>query len=189
MGSNLMTWVAIIAVVLAGIVAIYLLMLYFGGMPVYLGPSCTAEPTFVCHALSLSFYTGGAYDTLNVTIGQTGVSTLYNLQIACVSNYSGTGTMLMPVPHSAWQTISSSGQALQEGGISATAFDLGPEGGISISGLKCYNQTGAVLANEPNGSVYSGALLANFSTVRCDSVPCNWEQLKVATFTLKVAKQ
>lgn len=188
MASNFVMWIVIFAVFAAGVVAVALLFSVFGAQPVYIGPSCTAEPTFVCHQRYLSFDTAGMYDTLNASIGQLGVSTLYNLQLACVSNYSGIGSEFVPVPASAWQTISTSGQAFQNGGLYSTALDLGPEEGIAVSGLRCYNQTGVALANEANGSVYTGILLANYSTIRCDDTGCNWQQLKIATFSLKVIK-
>ncbi|MCW6160189.1 MAG: hypothetical protein LVQ95_03840 [Candidatus Micrarchaeales archaeon] len=188
MASNLIMWIVIFAVVIIGIIAVAVIFSVFGAEPVYLGPSCAAEPTFVCHQRYFSFETSGVYDTLNASIGQLGVSTLYNLQIACVSSYSGTDGAIVPVPASAWQTISASGQAFQNGGVYSTALDLGPEEGIAITGLRCYNQTGVALANEPNGSVYTGVLLANFSSVRCDDVPCSWQQLKIAAFSLRIIK-
>ncbi len=188
MASNFVMWIVIFAVVIAGIAAVAVLLSVFGAEPVYLGPSCTAEPTFVCHQRYFSFDMNSVYDTLNASIGQLGVSTLYNLQVACVSNYSGTDGTIMPVPASAWQTISASGQAFQGSGVYSTALDLGPEEGVTLSGLKCYNQTGVALANEPNGSVYTGVLLANFSSVRCNDVACNWQQLKMATFSLRVIR-
>lgn len=187
MDSSVIVWASIGLVVLAGIIVIYLLVAIFGGQPVYLGAACNPIPTFLCDPHSLLFNTSGVYDTLGVQIGQTGLGTLYNLQLACVANYSGT-TIITPVPSSAWQTISTTGEALSEKGPAINAMDLPPQGSADITGLRCYNQTGTPLANEPNGSVYNGEILANFSTIRCDGVACDWQQTKIAAFSLKVVK-
>lgn len=166
-------WAIVIIAVVLG--ALYTLGVFNAGGAS--GNSCIAVPNFECQSPTLT--TGG---TLTFTLGALSTTSFYNIQLACTAT-SGTAG---PTPISAFNTITAGGAAQLWNTIGTTLSSSLP---ITISGLPCYTQTGAMLgSNTPIGASYTGSIWLNYTVGSAAENPGTnpWYTTKIITLKAKV---
>ena len=171
--------ILIIAVVLGALYALGV----FGGAA-SLGTACIPVAPFLCSNPSLT--TAGL---LSFTLGQNSQSTQYNIALACAATSNSLG---LPNTGSAdpWYYVNTNGVASESTGGSnspANTLSLVPGQQLAVSGIQCYQSSGATFDPGSVGSAFTGTIWINYTTSSSNVVDGNWLTAKMATITAKTS--
>lgn len=167
------------------IVVVIILLVVFVGLPLGLFNFSSSPATNTCTAGSIqgsSFFCTDpiltASGTLSLEIGQASGSTMYNVELACLS----TANTLAYAPYEQGVAYSS----ITNFGSTSSNFTSGQM--LSVSNIPCYGGYG-LIGTEPVGTQFTGIIPVNYTREGgpANNVTNPWVTLKLATITVKVS--